>query len=70
MRAAEPSSAKNQVPQIGLLRQGPNQTCGNESDETSIEGNGNHQQIEWQTHARDEVVTHYSINWDPYASRT
>lgn len=34
-----------------------------------IAGNGALQQIEWQTHARDEVVTHYSIIWDPYASR-
>lgn len=34
-----------------------------------IAGNGSLQQIEWQTHAKDEIVTHYSLTWDPYASR-
>lgn len=34
-----------------------------------IAGNGSYQQIEWQTHARAEIVTHYSLVWDPFASR-
>ncbi len=34
-----------------------------------IAGNGSQQQIEWQTHAKDEIVAHYSLSWDPYASR-
>ncbi|MFN8652106.1 MAG: hypothetical protein U0133_09420 [Gemmatimonadales bacterium] len=34
-----------------------------------IAGNGSKQQIEWQTHSRGTVVTHYAIAWDPFASR-
>lgn len=34
-----------------------------------VAGNGNKQQIEWQTHSRGAVVTHYALAWDPFASR-
>lgn len=34
-----------------------------------IAGNGNKQQIEWQNHGRGSIVTHYSLVWDPFASR-
>ena len=34
-----------------------------------IAGNGNQQQIEWQDHSRQSIVTHYSLVWDPFASR-
>lgn len=34
-----------------------------------IAGNGNKQQIEWQDHSRQSIVTHYSLAWDPFASR-
>jgi hypothetical protein len=34
-----------------------------------IAGNGSKQQIEWQDHSRQSIVTHYSLVWDPFASR-
>lgn len=34
-----------------------------------VAGNGNKQQIEWQNHSRQAVVTHYTLVWDPFASR-
>lgn len=34
-----------------------------------IAGNGSQQQIEWQTHSRGAVVTHYALVWDPFATR-
>lgn len=41
--------------------QGPTLRC--------IAGNGKYQQIEWQNHRRADVVCHYRIAWDPFASR-